>query len=124
MCRWPDEKPLSERTSKAVIKNMKTRNEFMDQQLRIINNKTKEEILLTPHAVESCMNPGTFHITPLSVTETDDMLTITNTVQTINIRKKALSTMEVSITKEPFTPEIIRKKNSCNPCTNCGQCSW
>lgn len=90
----------------------------------ITDHNTNNTITISPKAVESCMNPGTFHITPVQIEEDGGILRFIVGEDSLEIHQKDLQNNRYTIKEIPFTPEIIRNIHSCDPCTNCGRCSW
>lgn len=95
-----------------------------DKKLVIQNLKSGQVTEVCPAAVESCMKPGTFHVTPIKVTEDEKCIYYHVNENIASVEKSALEKGEVLIEEQPFTPSIVRKKGGCKPCTNCGGCSW
>lgn len=80
--------------------------------------------VIAPKAVESCMHPGEFLVTPIVYEENEELIHISCENMEILLRQEDIKSGRVEMKKEIFTPKIIRKKNGCQPCTNCGRCSW
>lgn len=95
-----------------------------NQSFRIIHLESGTQQIMTPKAVESCMHPGEFFITPIVYEEDDENIYFSCETQKLVIDKEDVKNGKVDIKREEFKPEIIRKKNGCQPCTNCGRCSW
>ena len=85
---------------------------------------TGQEIKVTPKAVESCMNPGTFHVTPIEVTEDEKCIYYRVGEEIRTVDRTDIEKGNFVIEELAFWPSIIRRKGGCNPCTNCGRCSW
>lgn len=98
--------------------------EIADQIIQIHNKKTNDVETFTPLAVESCMVPETFHITPILKEENKNEITYSINNQVITISKSDVADGSITIEMQPFHPKIIRKQGGCKPCTNCGRCSW
>lgn len=95
-----------------------------DRQIRIRRLQTGEEMLLVPKAVESCMVPGTFRITPIVVVEKENAVCYQTAEKVVEILYSDLESGSVQILQEPFEPKVYRRTKGCSPCTNCGACSW
>lgn len=95
-----------------------------DKQFVIMKVGDQVRITIAPKAVESCMNPGTFLITPIEIMEEESVLIFSVGKETVVIYKKEIEEGNVIIDELPYKPQVIRKKTGCNPCINCGRCSW
>lgn len=102
-------------------KNIK---EISDKKFKIKNTVTGEITTIVPKAVESCMNPGTFKVTPVAVCESEDEMFFGVAESCITFSKNEINAGKIFIEEEEFTPTIIRRSGGCKPCTNCGACSW
>lgn len=109
---------------KGIRKNMQERKDVRNQKYIITNCTTNEQIELVPKAVESCMQPGTFHITPIIYQENDDEINFSLGDEVICISKEDMRSGKVSVDTQTFIPQVIRQEGGCKPCTNCGRCSW
>ncbi len=98
--------------------------EITDRKLLIRYKENASEKCLEPIAIESCMVPGTFHITPIRTWEDEIYIYLSNGKEDMTVKKSDIKQGKVTIKEEVFSPEIIRKTGGCNPCTNCGRCSW
>ena len=82
-------------------------------------------VILKPKAVESCMNPGTFQITPVKITETEEEICFCSPEgEEVRVEKEAVKQGKVRLEEEAFVPKVYRRNGGCNPCRNCGACSW
>ena len=72
--------------------------------------------VIEPYAVESCMNPGIFKITPVKIEKTKDSKT--------EIKKQDIESGDIEVKASDFTPQRRKVKSNCTNCTNCGRCSW
>lgn len=79
---------------------------------------------ISPHAVESCMNPGEFMITPIEICDGEQEIIYTVGKEQYVLSKEKLRSGQILVEESDFEPVVIRRKNGCNPCTNCGGCSW
>lgn len=79
---------------------------------------------ITPFAVESCMNPGTFRIIPIEKVEEDQVIRYQCKQDILEIRKQDFEQGNRMIREVEFKPQVKRATNPCKPCTNCGRCSW
>lgn len=93
-----------------------------DKEIQIIYRKSGEKISVCPKVVENCMIPGTFSITPIELWEDADRIEYRIGQTSISLSKNEIADNEVLCEESPFVPEIVRPKNSCNPCRNCGRC--
>lgn len=98
--------------------------EITDRKITIYYKDNASEKCLEPIAVESCMVPGTFRITPMKRWEDETYIYISNGKEEIKVRKVELEKGLITLKEEDFLPKIIRRTGGCNPCTNCGRCSW
>lgn len=101
---------------------MKNEQFFSDKEFLV--RKDCKEIRIVPKAVESCMVPNTFHITPIRKMETNSEIVFESDGEIWNFPREEVESGQLVITEIPFEPKAVRKKNGCSPCTNCGQCSW
>ena len=100
-------------------------------ELNLENNRTeiydKDNNLLKviePYAVESCMNPGIFKITPIKIEKTkDSIIFISENIKT-EIKKQDIESGDIEVKASDFTPQRRKAKSNCTKCTNCGRCSW
>lgn len=95
-----------------------------DKIIIIKNTATDGKDILVPNAVESCMIPETFHITPITLEEHENEIVYSIGDQRIVVSKPDISNGTIIIDTEPFSPTVFRKQGGCKPCTNCGRCSW
>lgn len=79
---------------------------------------------LIPEALESCMKPGEFRITPIQVREDEESLHFSIGTRVEVVKKKQIEEGEMRLITKAFHPQIVRRKGGCKPCTNCGGCSW
>lgn len=101
---------------------METNGTIDNRIIHILDRKTGQASQLQPKAVESCMKPGTFHITPIEVRESDTCVEFCIGDTRVVVQKEALKNGEILVEELPFVPEVVRPKHSCNPCRNCGRC--
>ena len=100
-------------------------------ELNLVNNRIeiydKDNNLLKviePYAVESCMNPGIFKITPIKIEKTkDSIIFISENIKT-EIKKQDIESGDIEVKASDFTPQRRKAKSNCTKCTNCGRCSW
>lgn len=98
---------------------------FVQDKYYVIKNRESGETLsITPKAVESCMRPGEFWVTPIEISEDTITRSLTCDNTRIAIAQADLISGKVSVEEYDFVPQPIRKKEGCHPCTNCGRCSW
>ncbi|MDO5156290.1 MAG: hypothetical protein Q4D51_10025 [Eubacteriales bacterium] len=100
------------------------RKKVEDKMYRIVNVATLEERLIKPKALESCMLPGTFQITPIVLEENELELKYEVEDTVICVKKKDIRKGSIVVKEEPFVPQVFRQTGGCKPCTNCGRCSW
>lgn len=98
--------------------------EISDKKYIIKNTVAGVTNEITPRAVESCMNPGTFRITPIVVSEDEVEMIFSVADKKLSFDKADINVGVIVIEEEEFTPTIIRRSGGCKPCTNCGACSW
>ncbi|RHT93967.1 hypothetical protein DW721_05825 [Clostridium sp. AM27-31LB] len=80
--------------------------------------------VIEPYAVESCMNPGIFKITPIKIKKTkDSIIFISENIKT-EIKKQDIESGDIEVKASAFIPQRRKAKNNCTKCTNCGRCSW
>lgn len=79
---------------------------------------------ITPVTIESCMNPGRFHIKPIEIQFDKKMIMLKNDRETIKLLQEDLEEGKMKLMAEEFTPKLKKIKNDCTKCTNCGRCSW
>lgn len=79
---------------------------------------------IKPVAIESCMTPGTFKITPISIKKENKFIIFNNGRDKLKILVKDFENGAVTIQAGEFTPKISKAKSQCTNCTNCGRCSW
>lgn len=103
---------------------MKSDHFVEDKQYKIIDHDTKQELFIHPKAIESCMVPGTFRIIPIHIYEKDEKLVYEVEDMRIEVSLQEIKDGSKKVIEETFVPTVIRKKDGCNPCTNCGRCSW
>ena len=97
---------------------------YSDRDYTIVNTMTGEKYYFAPIAVEKCMTPGEFHITPVKVTVDSNTITYTVATDSVVLDKNDVEKGLYVVTEGSFSPKVIRKTGGCNPCTNCGKCSW
>lgn len=95
-----------------------------DKIIKIKNTATSGKHILVPKAVESCMIPETFHITPITMKEDENEIVYSIGEQKVVVSKSDISNGTIIIETETFSPTVLRKQGGCKPCTNCGRCSW
>lgn len=88
-------------------------------QLSIFNIKTGEKKIYEPKVYQSCMRPEEIMIKTMKLTfdEEKEILVIENEYDRDEIE---ISDKEIVV--QPWTFQITKK--GCQPCTNCGRCSW
>lgn len=79
---------------------------------------------IEPIAIESCMNPGMFHVKPIHIYIESGLLVLDNEKETLKLPVKQLENRTVKVQAEEFVPKRVKAKNHCTNCTNCGRCSW
>lgn len=97
---------------------------------RKIENKTirifwaisGEVVMIQPKAVENCMKPGSFLITPIEEWEDDFSYEYRMGNRKITLSKEDTDSGAVLIEEIPFEPEVENTHPSCFPCRNCGRC--
>ena len=95
----------------------------VDRKFRILYEEKVHVVEIVPKALESCMAPGTFHVTPVEVTEDEKNIIFSIGDVCEKVKKEEVAKGLIHILEEEFRPTQIRKKG-CHPCTNCGACSW
>lgn len=95
-----------------------------DKRIIINYNITREIRTIEPKAIENCMVPETFHITPITRMDDDNFITYEVGDNKITVSKEDISKEIVTIKTEAFHPTVVRRTGGCKPCTNCGRCSW
>lgn len=98
--------------------------ELTDQKIKIFYKENASEKCLEPVAVESCMVPGMFRITLIKRWEDEAYIYFSNGKEEIKALKTDVEKGRIILKEEKFEPQIIRRTGGCNPCTNCGRCSW
>lgn len=93
-----------------------------DKGIRIIEMLSGKVTEILPKAVESCMSPGTFLITPIEVSEDEQSIVYRVENEKICIPKEKVVNGDISIEEIIFQPLKKQGKLSCNPCRNCGRC--
>lgn len=79
---------------------------------------------IDPIAIENCMRPGEFIIYPVELECDGKRIIFKTRDKTIEVVRSDIDEGRIHVVFKEFTPTIVRKKNSCIPCTNCGRCSW
>ncbi len=80
--------------------------------------------VIEPYAVESCMTPGTFKITPIKIENTkESIIFISENIRT-EIKNQDIESGDIEVKVSDFKPQRRKAKSNCTKCTNCGRCSW
>ena len=95
-----------------------------DWEIQVVDRDGNILEAIRPFAVESCMNPGNFHIIPIERRKEGDRICFQCREQYLEVSETEIESGKVKLKKVPFVPEIKRQIHTCNPCTNCGRCSW
>lgn len=96
--------------------------EYSDRSFLITNINDGTKTVIEPTAVEKCMEPGQFYITPVEVT-TDGIKRIYRSRDCVlQVEEKQLACGDVIVEEKPFVPKTVRKKGGCTTCVNCGRC--
>lgn len=95
---------------------------YEDKMVKIVDTKSGEETIIKPRAVENCMKPGTFLITPIEVWEGEQSVEYSIDSTRVSLSKESIKCGTVQVEVKPFAPEVVNVKPSCNPCRNCGRC--
>lgn len=95
---------------------------LIDKSIRITESESGNITEIMPRAVENCMKPGTFLITPIEVSEEGDMIEYRVGDAAHSFSKEAIKTGDIIVEELPFVPQTVQSKPSCNPCRNCGRC--
>lgn len=98
--------------------------EIQEEKVLIKNIEENSEIIIEPYAVESCMRPGTFLITPIVMSEDTDKMTFSVKDSYYEVLKKDIQDKKIVLEYQPFVPQKKVYNTSCIKCTNCGRCSW
>lgn len=86
--------------------------------IEFIHRKTGEKRRYEPKVYQSCMNPNQIEIKTLQISMLENTyLVIKNAYETSQID---IADQDIHI--QPWEASIY--KASCNPCVNCGKCSW
>lgn len=89
------------------------------------NRQTGQKQTITPVYYEDCMNPGKVRAIPVRKTRSRDALTLQSGDSSVTIPFSDLKNGKIEIAEQEFTPILPKQApRSCNPCTNCGRCSW
>lgn len=97
---------------------------IVDHKFIINDLHTGNKLEVKPKAVESCMVPGTFHITPITIIENAENIIYSVSDNKVILEKKKIDAGEIIVEKVEFKPVLLRRIGGCKPCTNCGRCSW
>lgn len=90
--------------------------------IHIIDMQSGKVTKLQPRAVESCMHPGTFLITPIEVWEDEGCVEYRLEDTKVVLDREAIAEGRARVEEYTFVPDKNRVKPSCNPCRNCGRC--
>lgn len=92
--------------------------------IKVIDNSGYTIGKIEPVAIESCMTPGTFRITPVSIKIENENIVFNNGRDELKILVKDFENGTVIVQTDEFIPQITKAKSQCTSCTNCGRCSW
>ena len=92
--------------------------------IKVIDNSGYTIGKLEPVAIESCMTPGTFRITPVSIKNENESIIFNNGRDKLKILVKDFEDGTVIVQTDEFIPQTTKAKSQCTSCTNCGRCSW
>ena len=92
--------------------------------IKVIDNSGYTIGKIEPVAIESCMTPGTFRITPVSIKNENESIIFNNGRDKLKILVKDFEDGTVIVQTEEFIPQTTKAKSQCTSCTNCGRCSW
>ena len=92
--------------------------------IKVIDNSGYTIEKIEPVAIESCMTPGTFRITPVSIKIENENIVFNNGRNELKILVKDFEDGTVIVQTEEFIPQTSKAKSQCTSCTNCGRCSW
>lgn len=92
--------------------------------IKVIDNSGYTIEKIEPVAIESCMTPGTFRITPVSIKIENENIVFNNGRNELKILVKDFENGTVIVQTDEFIPQITKAKSQCTSCTNCGRCSW
>ena len=86
--------------------------------IEVSYNQTGENRIYKPRVYQSCMNPSQIEIKTLQIL----MLANNKLMIKSGYETELIPISEVDIQIKPWEAKIY--KASCNPCMNCGKCSW
>lgn len=92
--------------------------------IKIIDNSGYTIEKIEPVAIESCMTPGTFRITPVSIKIENENIVFNNGRDELKILVNDFEDGTVIVQTDEFIPQITKAKSQCTSCINCGRCSW
>ena len=92
--------------------------------IKVIDNSGYTIGKIEPVAIESCMSPGTFRITPVSIKKENENIVFNNGRDELKISAKDFENGTVTIESDEFIPKTTKAQSQCTNCTNCGRCSW
>lgn len=95
---------------------------YTDKYFVIVNTLTGERITIKPVAIEKCMEPGQFNITPVEVIKTDKACIYQSGNLTAEVDEGQRISGEIRVEEYAFVPQVKRMKTLCTPCRNCGRC--
>lgn len=102
---------------------MKCKNEI-NKQIYIYDKNGELIEKFVPDALENCMKPGEFRIIPVSIAKDGDTIKYSIGDKSITVSKADIEAGIITIKEMDYEPQIVRRHGSCNPCRNCGACSW
>jgi len=105
-----------------IQKNLLSCSSKIESVIRIVDMGTGKVTMIQPKAVESCMKPETFIVTPIEVWENEEMIEYRIGDTQVALPKAAIADKSVTVEELVFVPEAVHPELSCNPCRNCGRC--